>query len=457
MKKTKPECKSLLSRLCIFCVILTIGVSAFADTPTLFEQLAKVKNAIYNSNYAAADSICDIIESDCWTSDNDSIQVLFNECRGQSLFFQNKYRECIPYFQLTIAGYEKLDIRDINYLEAFLALGIASQKCGNHDDAERYYRKGLLRSVLINNPKDYRNNCYLNLGNLFKEKSDSILAQECYRRIDSESPSGLMDASLSGDEWLDASELEAIHFREDGRFEDAVVIYDRLLTKFKERYGTRSDDYARLLYSKAIVVGNNLGRPKEAVPICEECIALKEFLPNNENVEGCYVRLSQYLAYLGKKDRLATVESEAMDYLDNCNDIHERKALYLRQTGNGAYWNKHFDIAISYYERYLTLGIREEGLSYLEIPNMLAVAYILSEEPNKAKTLLSKFIKENKNELDQQIGLKSQVYHNYGRSLMLTGEKNAAKKYFQQANELYKNVTGEDNPKTLQYLSECDE
>lgn len=88
---------------------------------------------------------------------------------------------------------------------------------------------------------------------------------------------------------------------------------------------------------------------------------------------------------------------------------------------------------------------------------MLAVAYILSEEPNKAKTLLSKFIKDNKNELDQQIDLKSQVYHNFGRSLMLTGEKNAAKTYFQQANELYKNATGEDNPRTLQYLSECDE
>lgn len=452
-----PKCKNILYRLGALCVFLTIGVSAFADAPTLFEQLAKVKNTIYKNNYSAADSICDIIESDCWTTDNDSIQVLFNECRGQSLFFQNKYRECIPYFQLTIAGYEKLDIRDINYLEAFLALGIASQKCGNHDDAERYYRKGLLGSVLINNPKDYRANCYLNLGNLFKEKGDSILAQECYRRIDSDSPSGLMDASLSGDEWFDASELEAIHFREDGRFEDAVEIYNRLLAKFKERYGTRSDDYSRLLYSKAIVVGNNLGRPEEAIPICEECIALREFLPNNENVEGCYVRLSQYLAYLGEKERLANVESEAMDYLGKCNDAHKRKALYLRQTGNGAYWNRHFDIAIPYYERYLTLGIREEGLSYLEIPNMLAVAYILSGEPNRAKFLLSKLIKDNKGELDQHVDLKSQVYHNYGRALMLAGEKNTAKTFFHQANEFYKQIAGEDNPKTIQYISECDE
>lgn len=457
MKKTMPKCENILYRLGALCVFLTIGGSAFADAPTLFEQLAMVKNAILKNNYATADSICNIIESDCWTTDNDSIQVLFNECKGQSLFFQNKYMESIPYFQLTLAGYEKLDIRDINYLEAFLALGIASQKCGNHDSAERYFRKGILKSVLINNPKDYRANCYLNLGNLFKEKGDSILAQECYRRIDSDSPSGLMDASLSGDEWFDASELEAIHFREDGRFEDAVEIYNRLLAKFKERYGTRSDDYSRLLYSKAIVVGNNLGRPEEAIPICEECIALREFLPNNENVEGCYMRLSQYLAYLGERDRLAYVESEAMDYLDKCRDANERKAIYLRQTGNGAYWNRHFDIAIPYYERYLTLGIREEGLSYLEIPNMLAVAYILSEEPNKAKILLSELIKDKKRELDQHVDLKSQVYHNYGRALMLTGEKNTAKTFFHQANELYKQITGEDNPKTLQYISECDE
>lgn len=457
MKKTRFECRNILCRLGTLCAILIIGVSAFADAPTLFVQLARVKNALSNDNYETADSICDLIESVCMTTDNDSIQVLFNECRGQSLFFQNKYRECIPYFQHTIAGYEKLDIRDINYLETFLALGVASQKCGNHDEAERYFRKGLLKSVLINNPKDYRSNYYLNLGNMFKEKGDSILAQECYRRIDADSPSGLIDASLSGDDWLDASELEAIDLRKNSRFEEAVEVYDRLLTKFKERYGTRSDDYARLLYSKAIVVGNNLGQPKTAISICEECIALKDFLPNNENVEGCYVRLSQYLAYLGEADRLAAVELEAMDYLNKGNDTLKRKALYLRQVGNGAYWNRHFDIAIPYYESYLALGVREEGLSHLEIPNMLAVAYILSEVPDKAKMLISKFLKDNKDELDQHIDLKSQVYHNYGRSLMLTGEKNAAKRYFQQANALYRQITGEDNPKTLQYLSECDE
>lgn len=90
MKKKMPKCKNILYRLGALCVFLTIGGSAFADAPTLFEQLAMVKNAILKNNYATADSICNIIESDCWTTDNDSIQVLFNECKGQSLFFQNK-------------------------------------------------------------------------------------------------------------------------------------------------------------------------------------------------------------------------------------------------------------------------------------------------------------------------------------------------------------------------------
>ena len=116
-------------RLLSCIILLCIGVSAFADAPTLFERLAKAKNAIHNSNYAAADSLCDIIESDCWTSDNDSIQVLFNECRSQSLFFQNKYRECIPYFQLTIAGYEKLDIcRNYNFISTVVQINFLMDK-----------------------------------------------------------------------------------------------------------------------------------------------------------------------------------------------------------------------------------------------------------------------------------------------------------------------------------------
>lgn len=451
--KNKAYCK-------YFCILIAIcsGLSVFADTPALFEQLFKAKQAFQSDDNITAYSILKDITDECVDSDNDTIKVLYYETQGSLLFFDGKYKDCIEYLSKVPALYEKIDIRDINYLESFLALGIAYQKTGDYNAAESNYRRGLLKSVLINQPDKYRENIYLNLGNLYLEQNDSILAHQCFSRMNTNSLGGLVNASLSDDKILDDSELQAIKMREEGNFEAAVIAYDKILSYIKERIGTHNEDYIRNLYSKALVVGFNLGRVAEGIPICEEIISYKDCMPPcQEDIQGAYGHLLQYLAFDGKREKVDSILPDALAYIENCPNKLEEIALIYRLIGNGAYWNQHYDIAIPFYEKYLATGFRENGTSYLEIPNMLAVAYILSGSHTKAVPLLTNHIKKYKQDIDADLNLKCLILHNLGRAYMLDGDKKKALNYLLESNEIFKSVTGQDNPKTTEYISACQE
>ncbi len=451
--KTKVYCR-IIGTLIAICS----DVSVFADTPELFDQLIKVKQVFQADDNTTAYSILKEIAEECTSSDNDTIKVLYYENQGSLLFFDGKYKESIEYLSKVPVVYEKINIRDINYLEAFLALGIAYQKIKDYQAAERNYRKGLLKSVLINQPEKYRENIYLNLGNLYLEQNDSALAHQCFSRMNANSLGGLVNASLSDDKILDDSELQAIKMREEGNFEGAVEAYDKILSYIKERIGTHNEDYIRNLYSKALVVGFNLGRVNEGIPLCEEIIGYRDYMPPcEENIKGAYGHLLQYLAFNGESMKIDFILHEALSYLENCPNRLEETALIYRLTGNGAYWNQHYEIAIQFYEKYLATGIRENGTSYLEIPNMLAVAYILTGSHTKAEPLLSRHLKKYKQDIDADLNLKCQILHNLGRAHMLCGDKKKALAFLMESNDIFKSVTGQDNPKTIEYISACQE
>jgi len=439
-----------------FLIVICSGVSVFADTPVLFEQLFKAKEAFHSNDNRTATSILNKIADKCIACDNDTIKVLYYETQGGIYFSDSKYKECIEYLSKVPTLYEKINIRDINYLESFLALGIAYQKTGDYHAAESHYRRGLLKSVLINQPEKYRENIYLNLGNLYLEQNDSILAHQCFSRMNTKSLGGLVNASLSDDKILDDSELQAIKLREEGKFEEAVMAYDKILSYIKKRIGTHNEDYIRNLYSKALVVGFNLGRVDEGIPLCEEIISYRDYIPQcQEDIQGAYGHLLQYLAFKGEAEKVDSILPKALSYLENCTNKMEGTALTYRLTGNGAYWNKHYHLAIPFYEKYLASGVQEKGTSYLEIPNMLAVSYILTNNHSKAIPLLLNHIKNFKTEIDEDLNLKCQILHNLGRAYMLVGDKKKALEYLTESNGIFKSVTGQDNPKTSEYISEC--
>lgn len=122
----------------------------------LFDTMAEVSNLINKKHYGEANAILDRVEKQCLESDRDSVIVLFYQSRGAILYVNEKFRECIPYFQKTIPLYERLNIKAQNYLNAFVSIGYSYGRLKDYENAERYYRKALLKSVTADFDKDFR-------------------------------------------------------------------------------------------------------------------------------------------------------------------------------------------------------------------------------------------------------------------------------------------------------------
>lgn len=437
-------------------IILVCGVNSIS-AQTLWDSILEVKNLINEDKDEEAESLLNKIENQCVESEKDSILVLFQESKGIILFDRNKYRECIPYFLSVIDLYEKLHIKYQNYLDAFVAIGYSYGRLRDYDNAEKYYRKALLKSVAAEHNQDFRPSVYKNLGNLYMEKGDSLLAQECFKRAGVEDTDGLDFMNHNYMEWGTKCWEEIGTLVEAGKYQEATDKCAEMVYVFKEREG-KSENYFSGAYTYANLLSRYLNKYDEAKPLYEEIVEWgKNRSETKENVCGAYCNLALYYAVNGDFIHADSVINEGSSYLTKANDEYYPAHSIFRFVGNGAYWKQNYVMAIKYYEQYLkTQHSREHGTNYEDVVNQLSVSYILSENPVKAKSLLTSFLKTDESRLEtDNAAVLANIYHNLGRATMLCGSKQEALKFLDRSKELQMNVYGEVAERTLQYIKEC--
>lgn len=426
----------------IFLVVLFRG-----NAQTLIQMLNESTEYISNNEYSKALEIIQSVESQCLTINNDSIKVVFNKNCGRICFKKRDYANAIRYLEQVPSIFERLNQKGIDYLDAFLFLGMANQYIGKDSIAENYYRKGILKTMFLNETENYRPSFYLHLGNLYTEKGDSILASACYKQIDPQKYSLLIGVYND--------ESQALEFLKNGKFEQALVLYDKIIARIKQIIGITNNEYARAVFSKALVLSDFLNRKEDALSLYEEIICMKNYIGecSVEYLESLCKYL-QLLAYFGNETQLKELLPEVILTMETCKNQYWTLALLYRLIGNGAFLNERYKLAIPFYEKYIEEGGDEVGQSKFEIQNMLAVSYLHSNNPKKALSVLKEL--SHKKELDCFLDLKVTILHNLGRTLMLLGKKTEALKYLIESNNLYHQQCGKDNPRTLQYINECD-
>lgn len=443
--------KHTLLKALLLVVLPMLGTQIYAQV--FLKQMIEVKELINQDSISIDDAYKILVtaEDKYIKTANDSSLVLFYENMGYVKYERKEYSEALKYYEHVPQLYERLNIKDRSYIESFLFLGVVNKLLGNDSIAERYYRTGLLRTWGANNSALYRSSFYLNLGQLYKKRGDSILARDCFENIDPRAYNSLLDA----EHFTMDGELQAFEMREKGEYEQSLPVYDRLIKKVKETIGTNNEIYNRILYQKALVLSFNLKRNREAKPLFKELFEKQKDLPEySEDVSYCASQYLQIAAYEGDSLEVDSIFSSALSYVAKSKNDTTVCKLY-RLVGNGYYYGGKYSRAISYYEKYLSLGLKERGLSYLEIPNMLAVCYLLTNSQEKARTLLSGLINKYKDDIEKNTTLKIQIFHNYGRALMLCRKYKDAVNYLSIANQIYKGIKGKDNPKTQKYIEEC--
>lgn len=169
----------------VLTMLLAFSLVSYAnsnDNEKLWDSVIKAKNYLIKDDYRNAEAIVNSIEGLCSECNNDSIKVVFLECKAQILVFdKDEYLLGIPIFKEIIELYERLNIKSTNYLEAFQAIGLCYEFLDNYEEAEKYYRKAIIKSEVIRHSNDFMATCYERLAIIYNKLGKKTLVEECLK------------------------------------------------------------------------------------------------------------------------------------------------------------------------------------------------------------------------------------------------------------------------------------
>ncbi len=450
-----------MGRTIILSLLTLLSTQMFAQD-NIVDRIVYVRHLVSDSvdyNPREALSQLQLLEKDCQTSDDDTLKAVYLELKGQALYSLERYKECIGPCKEAIRLFERCNLRQYEYLDAFQIIAIAYHRMGDFENAESYYRRGLIRSVAakVSTTVQYKAEMFQNLGSLYKAKGDSVLAEKAFNRSKQLSDSVLDVSKWNYVEWENSCWDKINRLKQAEKYQDAVDVFSEVIDGIQKNRG-KDKSYLLAVCSKAILLSRYLGKFDEAIPLFKEVVEIGENSSStDESVCGAYCYLAQCYAYQGDFSKADAVIQKSQDCLSRANnDDYPPHSIY-RFAGNGAYWKQNYKKAIEYYEVYLSpKNNREKGNSYDDITNQLSVSYILAGKPKKAEVLLHGFLKTEENRLKtENIQTLANILHNLGRSIMLSGNKSEALKYLNQSKDLQTKLYGKVLERTLQYINEC--
>lgn len=442
--------------------LLTLLCTQMYAQEGIVERIVHVRQLISDPsdfNPSEAFSQLQLIEKDCTASDNDTLKAVYWGLKGQTLFFLERYKDCIAPCKEAIQLFERSNLRQYEYLDAFRIIAMSYHRINDFENAESYYRKGLTRSVAANvtTTDQYRADLYLNLGNLYKAKGDSALAEDCYNRSKQLHNNTNDIEKWNYIDWENSYWDKITAFTQAEKYQEAVDTYSEMIPGIQKNRG-KDKTYILAVYSKAILLSRYLNKYDEAIPLYNEVVEIgKKISTTDESVCGAYCNLALSYAYKGNFSKAESFIQESQSYLIRANNDYYPPHSIYRYAGDGAYWTQNYEKAIKYYEAYLSpQNKREIGNSYDEITNQLSISYILANEPKKAEQLLNGFLKTEERRLKTENSPSlANILHNLGRAIMLGGNKSEALKYLKRSKDLQMNAYGEVSERTLQYIDEC--
>lgn len=444
----------------LFIFFLTISIYSYAQED-IVEKVIRLRQLVTDIKTHDALDLINQIENECLKSNNDTLKAVFLELKGQALLDNEKYEECIPVCKEALSLFERSNLRQYEYLDAWFIIATAYHRLRDYKNAESFYRKGLLRSVAakLDKVRQYRSSLYLNLGNLYKEQGDTLLANECYKRIEKSQERELIDIdNWNYVEWQNTFIDKITNLVDAKRYEEAANMWADFAKEVKNKKGKKDKWYLEAVYSRGILLCRYLDNTDEAIPLFKELVNLSDSIVEpDESVCGAYYNLALCYSMKGLYPNVDETIKQALPYLIRANNKFYPPHSIYRFAGNGAYWMQDYPNAIRYYEQYLSpSNKRESGSNFEEIVNQLSVSYILSGQPAKAQTLLNDLLKTDESRLKKENSpLLANVYHNLGRAYMLNGQTKDALAYLNKSKDLQLKLYGEVTERTTKYIQEC--
>lgn len=449
----------------LFAFLLIKHIS-LAQTSSLSEITAIADKLIGENKNKEALRILENVNIDDFKNENDANLASFYFVKATAYDLNDDSSNSIRMFEKACDHYEKAGITYDRHLLALQSLGRIYYKLGELLLSEECYKKiivfGTPAQLFKNdelNDLNFVSNAFYNLGIIYADKEEYELAAKCLPKVmqkkdvTHEKAQNILYNYIFNKLFSKSLELRKIE-----KYEDAINLFDKLLSIVEWYSGRLDDKYLQVSFNKALVLGYNLGLYKEAIPILTnntESRNLKE--SPNRDICSSFCFLTMYLSALKEHEKLQEVLANGLDYLKEAHLSEYPPHMLYRFAGNGSYGINDYKTAIPYYERYLDRSNPKEGAAnYEEIVNMLSIAYILSNYPDKAQKLLSTFLKDNESTMiARNSPILANIYHNLGRAIMLIGNYNDALTFLNKSKNLQEKIYGEATSRTIDYINEC--
>lgn len=445
---------------------LLIKHVCIAQTLSLGELTAKADKLIGEYKDKEALEILDNINIDVYKNEDEAKLASFYFVKATAYDLNEDSSNSIESFEKACDHFEKAGITYDRYLQSLQSLGRLYYKLGDLSSSEKCYKKIIIYgtpSQLFKNDElndlDFVSNAFYNLGIIYVDRDEYDMAKKCLPKVMQKSNVSHEKAQNYLYNYLfNKLFSKSLEFRKNENYEDAIDIFDKLLSLVEWYSGRLDDKFLEVSFNKALVLGYNLQLYKEAIPILTnntESRNLKE--SPNRDICSSFCFLTMYLSALKEHEKLQEVLANGLDYLKEAHLSEYPPHMLYRFAGNGSYGINDYKTAIPYYERYLDRSNPKEGAAnYEEIVNMLSIAYILSDYPDKAQKLLSTFLKDNESTMiAKNSPILANIYHNLGRAIMLIGNYNDALSFLNKSKNLQEKIYGEATSRTIDYINEC--
>ena len=438
---------------CLIMMLLNVKIG-FAQN--VIEKTQIITDLIVESKYEEAYNTLVKEKTAFLETDNDTIIAIYWRLCGCVFYDLEKYNDCIIAAQKACSYFEKANYKQNGYIESLSDIATAYFYLRDYKNAERFFRKAIVRYQGTDDIENYLPSIYLYLGQIYKNQDDSILVDECFKRTNV----GKANQTIGLYNYLELEKAlwdRAIKYRKEEKYQEAVDTYSELIAEIEKNIG-KNEKYVIAVYGKAITLKVYLQQYDDAQPLFEEILALKDSVISLKNeICGSYCNLAQCLAAKGRYSEIEKLVPVGYAFMKNARCENYPPNTIYRYIGNGAYRTTDYLHAIKYYELYLSPKyIREKGKNYEYVTNQLIVSYILMGEPRKAYKLLINFLKTDENNMRTESPENlATVYHNLGWSLMLLEADKEALKYLNMSKDLQIKLYGNVSEKTQNYINEC--
>ena len=453
-------------KIILFIAFLLIKHISIAQTLSLGEITAKADKLIGEYKDKETLEILENVDIDIYKNEDEVKLASFYFVKATAYDLNEDSNNSVKSFEKACDYYEKAGITYDRYLQSLQSLGCLYYKLGDLSSSEKCYKKIIIYgtpSQLFKNDElndlDFVSNAFYNLGIIYVDRDEYDMAEKCLPKVMQKSIVSHEKAQNSLYNYLfNRLFSKSIEFRKDEKYEDAIAIFDKLLSLIEWYSGRLNEVFIQISFDKALVLGYNLGLYKEAIPILKYNTEIRNLIESpNRDICSSYCFLTMFLLASKEYDKVQDVLTNGFDYLKEANFTDYPPHMLYRFAGNGSYDINDYSTAISYYEKYIDSNNPKEGATnYEEIVNMLSVAYILSDYPDKAQKLLKSFLKDNEDAMiETNPTILANIYHNLGRSMMLVRSYKDALIYLNKSKDLQMKLYGEVASRTSDYINEC--